>query len=124
MYWRGGSFSKGYEKPRKISPGKRVWKIRPKTVNPKDTPSRSAQERISELMKTRTFKVMEAMATEKGAHLRFRGQWLVEAGFHPGLVFTATPISPGLLELRVAAPVHTHNAAYFAACEQLDRVLA
>jgi hypothetical protein len=75
-------------------------------------------------MKTRTFKVMEPMATETGAHLRFRGQWLCEAGFHPGLTFTATPVSPGVLELRVAATSPAHTADYIAACEQLNRVLA
>jgi hypothetical protein len=76
-------------------------------------------------MKPRSYKVMEAMATEKGAHVRFRGQWLCQAGFHPGLHFTATPVSPGVLELRVAPPASpARTADYLAACASLNRVLA
>jgi hypothetical protein len=75
-------------------------------------------------MKTRRFKVMDAMATENGAHLRFRGRWLCEAGFHPGMSFTATPVSPGVLELRVAAPAPAPAEDYLRAVANLNRVLA
>jgi hypothetical protein len=75
-------------------------------------------------MKTRTFKVMEAMATENGAHLRFRGQWLVEAGFHPGMTIDAICISPGVMELRVVSPNRIPSEDYTQACAALNRVLA
>jgi hypothetical protein len=76
-------------------------------------------------MKTRKFKVMDSMATHDGAHLRFRGRWVCEAGFHPGMSFTATPVSPGVLELRVAPPASpARTADYLAACASLNRVLA
>lgn len=73
-------------------------------------------------MKTRTFKVMEAMATHGGAHLRFRGQWLREAGFHPGAAVTLTSLSPGVIELRVTGPAQLRAQDFNDACAALDRV--
>lgn len=52
-------------------------------------------------MKLRTFKVMEAGFADRGAHLRFRGQWLVKAGFPPGAVFHCTNPEPGVLQLSI-----------------------
>jgi hypothetical protein len=54
---------------------------------------------------TRKFKVMELLGDSPGAHLRFRGQYLLEAGFHPGASFTMSNPSPGKLVLEVTAPL-------------------
>lgn len=53
----------------------------------------------------RQFKVMAPLATQRaGAHVRFRGRWLCDAGFHPGMSFSVINPSPGVLELRVEGP--------------------
>src|ERR1035441_3644045 len=71
-------------------------------------------------MKSRTFKVMEPMSTHAGAHLRFRGQWLREAGFHPGAAVILTSPSPGVIELRVAGPAQLRALDFTDACAALD----
>jgi hypothetical protein len=53
------------------------------------------------MFKPRKFKIMEALATHRGAHVRFRGQWLVDAGFHVGARFTLTCPKAGTLILQV-----------------------
>ncbi len=61
-------------------------------------------------MKTRRFKVMEGTlsaaksAWDKAAELRLRGQWLRNAGFHPGADVQCICVSPGVLELRIDSP--------------------
>lgn len=63
-------------------------------------------------MKVRTFKVMEPGFADRGAHIRFRGQWLVKAGFAPGALFHCENPAPGTLTLTIANP--TGAAATFA----------
>ena len=75
-------------------------------------------------MKTRTFKVMEPLMTGAGAHLRFRGQWLVEAGFTPGMTVQASCLSPGVMELRVVSPNLQPSPEYLRAVADLNRALA
>ena len=53
------------------------------------------------MSRTRTFKVMEPNMTGHGAELRFRGNWLLHAGFNPGARFTLTNPQPGVIQLRV-----------------------
>jgi hypothetical protein len=55
-------------------------------------------------MKTRHFKIMEPLFGEGGAHLRFRGQWLCEAGFNPGQQIAVDQPHHGVLLLRVLPP--------------------
>jgi hypothetical protein len=63
------------------------------------------------------------MSTDRGAHLRFRGQWLVEAGFLPGATVEVNPISPGRMELRVVSPNRAPDPQYLDAIAALTRVL-
>jgi hypothetical protein len=68
----------------------------------------------------RHFTVMEPMATDRGAHLRFRGNWLVEAGFAPGDRFQLTNPEPGVLQLRRIAPASDTDFAV--AIDRLNRL--
>ena len=76
----------------------------------------------------RKFKVMQRgcfgipAGREPGSELRFRGQWVQRAGFHPGAPFVLSVISPGVIEIRLA---HTEppaeQALRYAVQERLDR---
>ena len=54
--------------------------------------------------------------------LRLKGCWFKEAGFHAGEQVKAINLSPGVIELRVCAPVPI-DAFYFNAIQQLDAAL-
>jgi hypothetical protein len=70
-------------------------------------------------MKTRKLTVLEhddgwrrqQSNTAPASEVRLRGQWLTHAGFHPGMTFTASMVSPGVMELRVSGP------AQFTSCD-------
>jgi hypothetical protein len=72
-------------------------------------------------MKTRHFKVMEPLATHPGAQLRFRGQWLITAGFQPGQTVQVTNPEPGKLELQVL-PVGTADATFQSALAAFQQI--
>ena len=69
---------------------------------------------------SRTFKVMSPMMGLTGSELRFRGQWLKRAGFHPGAAVTLTSPSPGVIELRVTGPAQLRAQDFTDACAALD----
>lgn len=65
---------------------------------------------------------MEGLAAQRGAHLRFRGQWLERAGFHPGMTITATVVSPSVMELRVNGPAQFTSADFQNAIQPFTRL--
>lgn len=69
-------------------------------------------------MKVRTFKVMEPGFTDRGAHIRFRGNWLVDAGFAPGSIFTLTNPEPGVITLTVSRQEEEARAAFSSALQR------
>ncbi len=75
---------------------------------------------------TRHFKVMERpgkrTASDGGAELRFRGQWLRAAGFEPGSKVVAV-VRKGYIELAVQAE-RLPDPAFVAAMAGLSRVTA
>lgn len=70
----------------------------------------------------RTFKVMEPLFHGTGAHLRFRGNWLREAGFHPGATFNLTNPEPGMLLLRVNGPAQLTAQDFKTVIERFERM--
>ena len=45
--------------------------------------------------------------------IRLKGNWLKTAGFNPGAYISATPISPGVLELRVVSQQKAFTAVAY-----------
>jgi hypothetical protein len=56
------------------------------------------------------------------SQIRLKGRWLKQAGFHSGAQVKVNNPSPGVIELRVCAPVQI-DASYFTVIQQLDAVL-
>jgi len=54
--------------------------------------------------------------------LRLKGSWFKAAGFHAGQQIRVTNPSPGVIELRVCAPVRM-DVTYVEAIKQLNAVL-
>jgi hypothetical protein len=54
--------------------------------------------------------------------LRLKGSWFKEAGLHAGQQVRVTYLSPGVIELRVCAPVPM-DVTYVEAIKQLNAVL-
>jgi hypothetical protein len=73
-------------------------------------------------MTPRNFKVMENLGDAKGSHLRFRGVYLVEAGFSPGASFTLSNIAPGKLLLEVTSPAPMTGKDFLAAVAPFERI--
>jgi len=73
-------------------------------------------------MTARKFRVMSPLATGVGSHLRFRGRWLVEAGFRPGERFTLTCPEPGKLVLQIDGPTDA-DKDFQAVFNRLDRAV-
>jgi hypothetical protein len=57
--------------------------------------------------------------TSSASIIRLKGCWLKQAGFHAGAQVVVNNPSPGIIELRVCAPVPL-DASYFAALQQLN----
>ena len=73
-------------------------------------------------MRSRTFKVMEPMMGLTGSELRFRGQWLKSAGFHPGAMVRLDVKEPGVIELRVESPAQLTAKDFTAAIERFEKL--
>lgn len=56
-------------------------------------------------MRERSCKVMESTVAVGAAEVRFRGAWLREAGFVPGLTVKVMAEAHGVLVLRVIGPI-------------------
>ena len=59
---------------------------------------------------------------KKAAELRFRGQWLRQAGFHPGMTVVCRCISPGVIELRVSGPAQLNADDFQAVLAPFNRL--
>ena len=55
--------------------------------------------------------------------IRLKGQWLQQAGFHPGARVQVTQVQSGMLELRVCGPVPL-TADSFGVMQRLDAALS
>ena len=55
--------------------------------------------------------------------IRLKGQWLQQAGFHPGARVQVTQVQSGVLELRVCGPVPL-TADAFDVIQRLDAALS
>jgi len=76
----------------------------------------------------RKFKVMElGLSSARANHhlaseLRFRGQWLHRAGFHPGATVSLTNPEAGVLQLRVINAAQLTAKDFTTAIESFARI--
>ncbi len=56
------------------------------------------------MMTLRKFTVLEPALGIPGSELRFRGQWLQDAGFHPGARVELMSLETGVIEIRLIQP--------------------
>jgi len=70
----------------------------------------------------RKFKVMDGTASVAGAELRFRGQWLKTAGFHPGSIVTMENPEPGVMHLRVSNAPQLTAKDFRAVIERFEKL--
>jgi len=73
-------------------------------------------------MSPRTFQVMEPLGDSPGAHLRFRGRWILAAGFKPGDTFVLSNPSPGKLVLEVTSPAPMTGEDFLMAVAPFDKI--
>lgn len=71
-------------------------------------------------MSAKTYKVQDGLASVPGSHIRFRGQWLKAAGFHPGMLFEVRNPSACVLELRVSSPAQLKAEDFQRVADGLD----